>query len=37
LVTLSERLDVAEILSLESDFDLYRHFRREPFCRVPIG
>ena len=37
LVTLSERLDVAEILSLDSDFDVYRRFRREPFLRVPIG
>lgn len=37
LVTLSERLDVAEILSLDSDFDVYWRFRREPFCRVPIG
>ncbi len=25
-----ERLDVAEILSLDSDFDVYRRFRREP-------
>ncbi len=37
LVTISERLDVAEILSLDSDFDVYRRFRREPFSRVPIG
>lgn len=36
LVALSERLDVAEILSLDSDFDVYRRFRREPFCRVSI-
>jgi predicted nucleic acid-binding protein len=37
LVTISERLDVAEILSLDSDFDVYRRFRREPFCRVQLG
>ena len=37
LITLSERLDVAEILALDSDFDVYRRFRREPFCRVPLG
>jgi uncharacterized protein len=37
LVTISERLDVAEILSLDSDFAVYRRFRREPFCRVPLG
>ncbi|MEB3322216.1 MAG: VapC toxin family PIN domain ribonuclease [Synechococcaceae cyanobacterium] len=37
LATLSERLDVAEILTLDGDFDIYRRFRREPFRRVPIG
>jgi predicted nucleic acid-binding protein len=36
LVTLSERLDVAEILSLDSDFDIYRRFRHEPFRRVSL-
>ena len=36
LVTLSERLDVAEILTLDSDFDVYRRFRKQPFCRVPL-
>jgi predicted nucleic acid-binding protein len=36
LVTISERLDVAEILSLDSDFDIYRRFRRQPFRRVPL-
>jgi uncharacterized protein len=36
LVTISERLDLAEILTLDSDFDVYRRFRREPFCRVPL-
>jgi len=37
LVTLSERLDVAEILSLDSDFDIYRRLRRQPFSRVPLS
>lgn len=37
LVTLSERLDIAEILSLERDFDGYRRFRREPFRRVALS
>jgi len=37
LVTLSERLDVAEILSLDSDFDVYRRFRRQPFSRLPLS
>ena len=37
LVTISERLEIAEILTLDSDFDVYRRFRREPFCRVPLS
>ena len=37
LVTISERLDLAVILTLDSDFDVYRRFRREPFCRVSLG
>ncbi len=37
LVTLSERLNVAEILSLDSDFDVYRRYRRQPFHRVPLS
>ena len=37
LITISERLDIAEILSLDSDFDVYRRFRREPFTRVLLG
>jgi predicted nucleic acid-binding protein len=37
LVTLSERLDVSEILTLDSDFDVYRGFRKQPFRRVPLG
>lgn len=36
LVTLSERLDIAEILTLDSDFDVYRRFRCQPFSRVPL-
>jgi len=37
LVSLSERLDIAEILTLDSDFDVYRRFRKQPFCRIPLG
>ncbi|MFM1813160.1 MAG: hypothetical protein RLZZ336_2098 [Cyanobacteriota bacterium] len=37
LITISERLDIAEILTLDSDFDVYRRFRREPFRRVLLG
>jgi predicted nucleic acid-binding protein len=36
-VALSEWLSLAEILTLDSDFDIYRRFRREPFCRVPLS
>ena len=36
LVALSERLDIAEILSLDSDFDVYRRFRHEPFRRIQL-
>jgi hypothetical protein len=31
LVVLSERLNIASILSLDADFDVYRRFRRQPF------
>ena len=37
LVTLSERLGIAEILTLDGDFDVYRRFRKEPFIRVLLG
>lgn len=37
LVALSERLGVDEILSLDSDFDIYRRFRRDPFRRVALA
>lgn len=37
LICLSERLDIAEILTLDSDFEIYRHFRREPFQRVALN
>jgi hypothetical protein len=33
---LSERLNVAEILSLDSDFAIYRRLRRDPFRRVSL-
>ena len=36
LVSLSERLDIAEILTLDSDFDVYRRFRKQPFSRIPL-
>jgi hypothetical protein len=37
LVTLSERLDVAKIISLDSYFDVYRRFRKQPFKRVELN
>jgi predicted nucleic acid-binding protein len=37
LICLSERLDIAEILTLDSDFEIYRRFRREPFQRVALS
>ncbi len=37
VVCLSERLDIAEILTLDSDFDVYRRFRKQPFCQIPLG
>ncbi len=37
LICLSERLDIAEILTLDSDFEIYRRFRREPFQRVALN
>jgi len=33
LVALSERLGVAEILTLDGDFDVYRRYRKQPFRR----
>jgi len=37
LVAISERLGVAEILTLDSDFDVYRRYRKQPFCRVALA
>jgi len=34
LVVLSERLNIAAILSLDSDCDVYCRFRRQPFQRM---
>jgi hypothetical protein len=36
LVLLAERHNIAEILSLDSDFDVYRRYRKEPFQRVAL-
>lgn len=34
LVAISERLNIAQIVTLDQDFDVYRRYRREPFVRV---
>lgn len=34
LVAISERLDISAIATLDSDFDLYRRYRKQPFDRV---
>lgn len=34
LIAISERLDVAAIATLDSDFDIYRRYRKQPFERV---
>jgi uncharacterized protein len=36
LVAISERLNIAAILSLDSDFDVYRRYRNQPFERVVL-
>lgn len=34
LVAISERLDIAAIATLDSDFNVYRRYRKNPFERV---
>lgn len=34
LVAISERLDIAAIATLDSDFNVYRRYRKQPFVRV---
>ena len=34
LIAISERLDIAAIATLDSDFDVYRRYRKQPFERV---
>jgi len=36
LVAISERLTIAAILSLDSDFDIYRRYRNQPFERINL-
>lgn len=34
LIVISERLEIAAIATLDSDFDVYRRYRKKPFERV---
>jgi uncharacterized protein len=34
LVSVSERRKIAEIATLDKDFDIYRRYRKQPFNRV---
>ncbi|MEI6328431.1 MAG: PIN domain-containing protein [Pseudanabaena sp. ELA645] len=34
LIAISERLDIAAIATLDSEFDVYRRYRKQPFERV---
>ena len=34
LITVSERLNISSIITLDSDFDIYRRYRKQPFERV---
>jgi hypothetical protein len=33
-VAISEQLDIAAIATLDSDFDIYRCYRKQPFQRI---
>ena len=34
LIAISERLNISAIITLDSDFDVYRRYRRQPFARI---
>ena len=34
LIFLAERLNISAILTLDSDFDIYRRYRKQPFERI---
>ncbi len=36
LIAISERLDIGAIATLDSDFDIYRRYRKQPFERIFI-
>jgi predicted nucleic acid-binding protein len=37
LIAISERLNIAAILTLDSDFDVYRRYRTQPFERILLS
>ncbi len=34
LIAISERLDIAAVATLDSDFNIYRRYRKQPFERI---
>ena len=36
MIAISERLNIAAILTLDSDFDVYRRYRNQSFNRVSL-
>jgi predicted nucleic acid-binding protein len=34
LITISERFNISAIITLDSDLDIYRRYRKEPFERI---
>lgn len=36
LIAISERLDISAIATLDSDFDIYRRYRKQPFIRIAL-
>jgi hypothetical protein len=34
LISISERLNISAIITLDSDFDIYRRYRKQPFERM---
>jgi predicted nucleic acid-binding protein len=37
LIAISERLDISTIVTLDSDFDIYRRYRKKPFERIYLN
>lgn len=37
LIAISERLEISAIITLDSDFDIYRRYRKQPFQRIPLN